>query len=1071
MAIYINDAIENFSPKSLDNKYLKNGVTPYASLAEVNTFINPAYRSIGLTVLIGAQEYWYIGGTADINLIVKNIPTSINWGDIQGSISNQVDLSNILSQKESAILPGTVNQYWRGDKSWQTLTSDVVTEGSTNLYFTTSRARQSISAGTGISYNSTTGVVTCTLTPGTVSSVGLSITGSAVTIAGSPVTTTGTLALSWAGTSGQYITGAGGLVTFPTIPTQFNPIAGSGITISGSYPNITFNSVSGGSGTVTSVAVTMPAAFSVAGSPITSAGTIAITGAGTTGQYIRGDGTLATFPGGTVTSVALTVPSGLTVTGSPITTAGTLAITTTLNGVIHGTGSGFTAGSVNLATEVSGNLAVTRLNSGTGATGTTFWRGDGTWAAPVTVSPAGVTGSVQFNNAGAFGADANIFWDNTNKRLGIGTSAPSTALQISGTAPVLTTTFTSTSQFATLGLASPDKGTASLTLYGSANTPANILTLLGSTGGDISIRTIAVSTSAEVIRFTAGNTVQVASLAGTGTRMVVTSAAGVLSAQTIPTGVTSVALAVPAAFSVSGSPITTAGTITISAAGTSSQYIRGDGTLATLPPGTGTVTSVGLSFTGTAVTVSGSPVTNSGTLALAWAGTSGQYVTGAGGLTNFPSIPAQFSPIAGANVSITGTYPSLTFAATGSVSSVALTMPSAFTVSGSPITSSGTLAISGAGTTTQYIRGDGSLATFPSFVSSITLSGDVAGTGSSSIATTIQPGAVTYAKIQNVTGQRLLGRYSAATGSTQEISLGSGLSLNSGTGVLSSTGVTTNIYTADGTLAGNRIVTMAGNNLSFSGGSASFSSTAVVSLGSVSNSGSQGSAVGVQSNISDNGFTGSGGTRADVSLVAYAAPVVSATNTSVTFTNASTLYIGGAPTAGINVTIPLPLAIKVASGKSQFNDTVQIADGTQGAGKLFSSDASGNGSWITSSAAPVVPTAYSRAGTTIQNVTSFSGNATGRYMQVGNWVHATVEISLTSTSGGTIGNGTFTQFSIQVPTGTATSNCIGIFMVQEIGGTAYIPGFIQISGTTVTFTYLTVHAGSTNVYGSFDYAI
>jgi hypothetical protein len=52
-----------------------------------------------------------------------------------------------------------------------------------------------------------------------------------------------------------------------------------------------------GTGTVTSVALTMPSAFSVGGSPITTAGTLAVTATGTTAQYIRGDGSLATFPG------------------------------------------------------------------------------------------------------------------------------------------------------------------------------------------------------------------------------------------------------------------------------------------------------------------------------------------------------------------------------------------------------------------------------------------------------------------------------------------------------------------------------------------------------------------------------------------------------------------------------------------------------------------------------------------------------------------------------------------------------------------------------------------------------
>jgi len=37
-------------------------------------------------------------------------------------------------------------------------------------------------------------------------------------------------------------------------------------------------------------------------------------------------------------------------------------------------------------------------------------------------TPAGSTGEIQYNNAGAFGASSNFVWDNSNKRIGIGTT-------------------------------------------------------------------------------------------------------------------------------------------------------------------------------------------------------------------------------------------------------------------------------------------------------------------------------------------------------------------------------------------------------------------------------------------------------------------------------------------------------------------------------------------------------------------------------------------------------------------------------------------------------------------------
>ena len=64
---------------------------------------------------------------------------------------------------------------------------------------------------------------------------------------------------------------------------------------SGDYTLATLDDITGG-GTVTSVGLTMPSAFTVTNSPITSSGDIAVTGAGAVSQYVRGDGTLANFP-------------------------------------------------------------------------------------------------------------------------------------------------------------------------------------------------------------------------------------------------------------------------------------------------------------------------------------------------------------------------------------------------------------------------------------------------------------------------------------------------------------------------------------------------------------------------------------------------------------------------------------------------------------------------------------------------------------------------------------------------------------------------------------------------------
>ncbi len=67
-----------------------------------------------------------------------------------------------------------------------------------------------------------------------------------------------------------------------------------------------------GVGTVTSVALAMPSAFSVAGSPITSSGTFTVTGAGNNTQYVDGTGALQSFSDTSANTVTRLIPFQVT---------------------------------------------------------------------------------------------------------------------------------------------------------------------------------------------------------------------------------------------------------------------------------------------------------------------------------------------------------------------------------------------------------------------------------------------------------------------------------------------------------------------------------------------------------------------------------------------------------------------------------------------------------------------------------------------------------------------------------------------------------------------------------------
>ena len=83
-----------------------------------------------------------------------------------------------------------------------------------------------------------------------------------------------------------------------------------------------------------------------------------------------------------------------------------------------------------MSIDIGGNLGSSgQVLKSTGST--LYWANDETGSGGST-SPGGTNGAVQFNNSSSFGGSASQFyWNNSNNRLGIGTSSPSAKLTIS----------------------------------------------------------------------------------------------------------------------------------------------------------------------------------------------------------------------------------------------------------------------------------------------------------------------------------------------------------------------------------------------------------------------------------------------------------------------------------------------------------------------------------------------------------------------------------------------------------------------------------------------------------------
>jgi hypothetical protein len=219
------------------------------------------------------------------------------------------------------------------------------------------------------------------------------------------------------------------------------------------------------------------------------------------------------------------------------------------------------------------------------------------------------------------------------------------------------------------------------------------------------------------------------------------------------------------------------------------------------------------------------------------------------------------------------------------------------------------------------------------------------------------------------------------------------------------------------------------------------------------------------STITDNSTAGSSTVGSNF-VNTIGVPTLAATNTSITYTNAATLYISGPPTAGTNVTLTNPYALQIQSGNVRlstvtsgtwngtaiglaYGGTASNLSATGGAGKFLKQASSGAAITVVQPAAADLSDGTTGSGTVVLNTApTLTGNTT---ITNGNLTLGTAGNKLVITEGtdGRVGQTTLVSGTKAITiTGLTTSSRAIVTLVTP-------------SGTTLTVLYQAVCTANT----------